>query len=172
MLRHALSTLETDTTINMGFFVHALHHQIAELHQKQVSSYQEKPFVVYRGKVLSTTDFEKRCKKKGGLMSFNNFLSVSKTQGISLGFVKGALGKTDMVGILFKCPLILPYHPLPLPPSRRWVNSRKKKKSSSSCTPSLANPLHQVELTLTSNVDPQLCMLTERIEEETPDFID
>jgi hypothetical protein len=35
-------------------------------------------------------------------MSFNNFLSTSKTQEVSLGFVKGALWKTDTVGILFQ----------------------------------------------------------------------
>ena len=102
MLNRALRTLEADTIINMGFFIRDLHQQIEELHQKQVSNYRGKPFIVYRGQGLSTTDFEKLRKTKGGLMSFNNFLSTSKTREVSLGFAKGALGKTDTVGILFQ----------------------------------------------------------------------
>ena len=42
MLNDALRMLEADTIINMGFFIRDLHHQIEELHQKQVSSYRWK----------------------------------------------------------------------------------------------------------------------------------
>jgi hypothetical protein len=35
-------------------------------------------------------------------MSFNNFLSISKNPDISLRFVRDALTKTDMAGILFQ----------------------------------------------------------------------
>jgi hypothetical protein len=107
MLNRALRNLEGDTIINMGFLIHDLHRQIEGLDKEQVSSYHGKPFFVYRGQGLSTTDFDKLQKTKGGLMSFNNFLSTSKVRDISLGFAKGALGK-------------------------------KKKKSSSPCTPSFA----------------------------------
>jgi tetratricopeptide (TPR) repeat protein len=102
MLNRALRTLEADTIINMGFFIRDLHRQIEQLHQKQVASYRGKPFVVYRGQGLTTTDFEKLVKTKGGLMSFSNFLSTSKNQAVSLEFVEQALAKTDTVGILFK----------------------------------------------------------------------
>ena len=44
MLNDALRMLEADTIINMGFFIRDLHHQIEELHQKQVSSYRRKVF--------------------------------------------------------------------------------------------------------------------------------
>ena len=78
MLNDALRMLEADTIITMGFFIRDLHQQIEELYQKQVSNYRGKPFIVYRGQGLSTTDFEKLRKTKDGLMSFNNFLSTSK----------------------------------------------------------------------------------------------
>ena len=109
MLNDALRMLEADTIINMGFFIHNLHHQIEELHQKQVSSYQGKSFVVYRGQGLSTADFEKLRKTKGGLMSFNNFLSTSKTQHVSLGFAKGAMSEPDTIGILFQISIDLSF---------------------------------------------------------------
>jgi hypothetical protein len=177
MLNEALRILKADIIVNMSFFIRDLHHQIEELHQKQVSSYRGKSLVVYRGQGLSITDFEKLRKTKGGLISFNNFLSTSKTQDVSLGFViSSTFGKTDTVGILFQMSI----------------------DSSVSCTPFASidevsyfqteveilfsmhtvfrigeikqidshNQLYQVELTLTSDDDPQLRILTERIREE------
>jgi hypothetical protein len=77
MLNRALRNLEGDIIINMGFFIHDLHRQIEGLYKTQVSSYRGKSFFVYRGRGLSTTDFDKLQKTKGGLISFNNFLSTS-----------------------------------------------------------------------------------------------
>jgi Tfp pilus assembly protein PilF len=102
MLNRALRTLEGDTIINMGFFIRDLHEQIQQLYQQQVGSYHEKSFTVYRGQGLLKTDFEKLVQTKGGLMSFNNFLSTSTKREVSLDFAKDALTKTNMVGILFK----------------------------------------------------------------------
>jgi hypothetical protein len=102
MLNRALRTLEGDTIINMGFFIRDLHQQIQELHRNQVSTYHGKSFTVYRGQGLLNTDFEKLLKTKGGLMSFNNFLSTSKNQKVSLVFAEGASTNTNMIGILFK----------------------------------------------------------------------
>jgi hypothetical protein len=49
MLNRALRTLESDTIINMGFFIRGLHEQIKQLHQKQITTYHGKSFIVYRG---------------------------------------------------------------------------------------------------------------------------
>ncbi|CAF1156869.1 unnamed protein product [Adineta steineri] len=101
MLNRALRTLDADTIINMGFFIRDLHQQLHQLHEQQLSNYHGEPFFVYRGQGLFKTDFEKLKKTKGGLMSFNNFLSTSTKKDVSLRFAKGALGNPDMVGILF-----------------------------------------------------------------------
>ena len=45
-------------------------------------------FTVYRGQGLSKTDFDQLIKTKGGLMSFNNFLSTSINRKISLEFAE------------------------------------------------------------------------------------
>ena len=166
MLNRALRTLEADTIINMGFFIRDLHHQIEELHQKQVSSYQGKSFIVYRGQGLSTTDFEKLRKTKGGLMSFNNFLSTSKTREVSLGFAKGALGKTDTVGILFQMSIDPSVSSAPFASIKEVSYFKKEEEILFSMHTVFRigeikqidknNPLYQVELTLTSDDDPQL----------------
>ena len=102
MLNRALRTLEGDTIIKMGFFIRDLHLQIEDLYQKQINDYPDKIFVVYRGQGLSNTDFDKLKKAKGGLMSFNSFLSTSRDRDVSLRFAKESLTKTSTVGILFK----------------------------------------------------------------------
>jgi hypothetical protein len=101
MLNRAVRTLDSDTIINMGVFIRDLHQQIHELYQKQASDYRGKSLTVYRGQVLSKANFEKLVEAKGGLMSFNNFLSTSNQRKPSLRFATSASTKTDMVGILF-----------------------------------------------------------------------
>ena len=176
MLNDALRMLEADTIINMGFFIRDLHHQIEQLHQKQVSNYRGKSFIVYRGQGLSTTDFEKLRKTKGGLMSFNNFLSTSKTREVSLEFAQGALGKTDTVGILFQMSIDPSVSSTPFASIKEVSYFKKEEEILFSMHTVFRigeikqidknNPLYQVELTLTSDDDPQLRLLTERIREE------
>ena len=102
MLNGALRMLEAGIIINMGFFIRDLHQQIEELYQQQFNNYRGKPFIVYRGQGLSITDFEKLRKTKGGLISFNNFLSTSKSREVPFDFANIALQNTDTVGILFQ----------------------------------------------------------------------
>ena len=178
MLNRALRNLEADTIINMGFLIRDLHRQIEQLHQKQVSGYRGKTFDVYRGQSLSTTDFDKLRKTKGGLMSFNNFLSTSTKRDVSLGFAKGALGKTDMVGILFQMTINPSVSSAPFAAIREVSYFQTEEEILFSMHTVFRigeikqidsnNPLYQVELQLTSDDDPQLRALTERIREETP----
>ncbi|CAF5165787.1 unnamed protein product [Rotaria sp. Silwood1] len=59
-------------------------------------------FQVFRGQGLSMEDFEKLKKTKGGLMSFNNFLSTSRNREISFNnFARPAALNTNSIGILF-----------------------------------------------------------------------
>ncbi|CAF1498823.1 unnamed protein product [Adineta steineri] len=101
MLNRALRTLDGNIIINMGFFIHDLHQQLNKLHKQQLPSYDGKPFIVYRGQGLLKNDFEKLKKTKGGLMSFNSFLSTTNDRDVSFMYAECALGDPDMVGILF-----------------------------------------------------------------------
>ena len=101
MLNRALRLLEADIIVNMGFFIHDLHQQIQQMHQKQFGKESGGFFYVYRGQGLSTGDFEKLKKTQGGLLSFNCFLSTSKEKEVSLKFVENAAIGKDKVGILF-----------------------------------------------------------------------
>ncbi|CAF1297967.1 unnamed protein product [Didymodactylos carnosus] len=102
MLNRALARSEVDTIIKMGFFIRDLHRHIDELHKKQFASKNaNEKFIVYRGQGMSKEDLEKISKTKGGLISFNNFLSTSKTETVALDFLKHALSIPDRIGVLF-----------------------------------------------------------------------
>ena len=102
MLNRALRMSDVDIIIKMGFFIGDLHRQIEELHKEQFGGHQAgKILTVYRGQGLSKADFQKMKETKGGLMSFNNFLSTSKDRDVSLAFAESNASNPDLVGILF-----------------------------------------------------------------------
>ena len=87
MLNLILRQLKLDIVVKMGFFISDLHRHIAQLHQEQFSGdHSNNVFKVYRGQRMLTTAFEKLQQTKGGLLSFNNFLSTSKDPEVSLLF--------------------------------------------------------------------------------------
>ncbi|CAF4049470.1 unnamed protein product, partial [Rotaria sp. Silwood1] len=104
VLNRGLRLMDVDIILKMGFFIRHLHHRIEKLHHEQQQSKKNviTPFTVFRGQGMSVEVFEKMNQTKGGLMSFNNFLSTSKNRQVSLKFaLAGALKDSNMVGILF-----------------------------------------------------------------------
>ncbi|CAF4105211.1 unnamed protein product, partial [Adineta steineri] len=177
MLNCALRTLDADAIITMGFFMCHLHQQIQQLHQQQFNTDHGEPFIVYRGQGLMKSDFEKLQKTKGGLMSFNNFLSTSKDKAVSLEFAECASTIPDTVGILFIMSIDPCIKSAPFASIQDLsaiedeveilfsmhtifrVGAIKKVDNK--------NQLYQVELKLTSDDDQQLRLLTDRIRKET-----
>ncbi|CAF0806957.1 unnamed protein product [Adineta steineri] len=176
ILNCALRAMEGDTIINMGFFIHDLHQQIQQLHQQQAQSYHGEPFIVYRGQGFMKSDFEKLQKLKGGLMSFNNFLSTSTDKEVSLGFAQGALGNGDIVGILFIMSIDPCIKSTPFASIKEESYFKEEEEILFSMHTVFRvsaikpmdnnNQLYQVELQLTSDDDHQLRLLTDRIREE------
>ncbi|CAF4211601.1 unnamed protein product, partial [Adineta steineri] len=176
MLNCALRTLDANTIINMGFFIHDLHQQIKELHEQQLSNYHNKPFIVYRGQGLSKTDFDKLKNTNGGLMSFNNFLSTSNDQDVSFMFAESASGNTDMMGILFIITIDPSVSSTPFASIDEISNYNTEGEILFSmhtvfrvgAIKQMGNndKLYQVELQLTADNDKQLQRLTECISNE------
>ncbi|CAF1214890.1 unnamed protein product [Adineta steineri] len=176
MLNYALRSMEGDTIIDMGFFIHDLHQQIQQLHQQQVNSYHGKPFIVYRGQGLFKANFEKLQKTNGALLSFNNFLSTSTEQSISLAFAQSALDNVDMIGILFKMLIDPRVKSVPFASIKHtsYYNEEEEILFSMHTVFRVGaikqldsnKELYEVELQLTSDDDQQLRVLTDRIREE------
>ncbi|CAF0922245.1 unnamed protein product [Adineta steineri] len=176
MLNYALRTLDADAIITIGFFISHLHQQIQQLYEQQINSYERKPFLVYRGQGLMKSDFEKLQKAKGGLISFNNFLSTSQDKEVSLEFAECASTKPDTVGILFimfidPCLKSTPFASI----KEESYFKDEKEILFSMHTVFRVNAiqqidnndqLYQVELRSTSDDDQQLRLLTDRIRGE------
>ena len=89
MLNRGLRLLDGDIIVQMGFFISDLHRHIVQLHQEQFGGASSNTiFKVYRGQGMLVTEFEKLQQTKGGLLSFNNFLSTSKKREVSMDFAQ------------------------------------------------------------------------------------
>ena len=101
MLNQALRLLQADVIVTAGFFIHDLHRQIESLHKDQLSHYKGQKFIVYRGQGVSKMDFEKLEKSQGGLLAFNSFISTSREKETAMYFAKKASLDKGKVAILF-----------------------------------------------------------------------
>jgi tetratricopeptide (TPR) repeat protein len=179
MLNRALRNQEVDTIIKMGFFIQDLHRHIEQLHKKQFSNRHRrlKSFTVYRGQSLSKIDFDKLMKTKGGLLSFNNFLSTTKIREVSLDFTRRAIQtNSKSIGVLFKMTINPSVRSTPFASIHKisYYKGSEQEILFSMHTifrigniEQIHNDFWQVELTLTDDNDKQLSVLTEKIREET-----
>ena len=177
LLNNALRMMESNTIINMAFFIRDLNHQIKELHQQQIDSYDGKSFTVYRGQGLSNSDFEKLQKTKGGLMSFNNFVSTSKRREVSLDYADSSSMNTDTIGILFEMTIDPFVSTIPFANVQDVSYYQMEEAEILFSMHTIfrigeinkvhdTKPIYRVELKLTSDDDEQLRALTERMREE------
>jgi tetratricopeptide (TPR) repeat protein len=178
ILNRGLRTMEVDIIIKMGFFVHHLHRHIEKLHQEQYAGdNQWHPFIVYRGQGLTQTDFDQMMKTKGGLVSFNNFLSTSRDRTLSLAFAESNQNNPDSIGVLFQITInpsisLIPFADISVVSHYQTEEEVLFSMHSVFRIGDIKeingnNRLWEVELTLTRDNDPQLSALTEHIREET-----
>ncbi|CAF3877511.1 unnamed protein product [Rotaria sp. Silwood1] len=158
----------------MGFFIRDLHQQIQNLHAKMND--KSGPLTVYRGQGMVKNEFEKMKKSKGGLLSFNSFLSTSTDQKVSLSFARHALENPYAFGILFEMRIepAASSTPFAFLGTISYFCDKEKEVLFSMNTvfrigtmEKIEDRLWRVALTLTSDNDQQLKHLTEHMREET-----
>ncbi|CAF1316949.1 unnamed protein product [Adineta ricciae] len=102
MLNKALRVMDGDVLVQMGFFITDLHRNIEKLHKEQIIDISfSSTFTVYRGQGLPKAEFEELRKAKGGLMSFNNFLSTSTKRDVCLSYAESNADNADFVAVVF-----------------------------------------------------------------------
>ncbi|CAF1076303.1 unnamed protein product [Adineta steineri] len=178
MLNRALKVIDVDIIIRMGFFISDLHRDIQRLHSEQYNNQApSKIFTVYRGQGLSKEDFIEMTQTKGGLLSFNNFLSTSKIRNVSLNFAQKASTNPDLIGVLFVMQINTSYQTTPFASVSNVSCFHTKGEVLFSMhtifrigdiKPIDGNKqLYQVNLILANNNDEDLRNLTNRIRQET-----
>ncbi|CAF1546364.1 unnamed protein product [Adineta ricciae] len=102
MLNRALRVMDGEVITLMGFFISDLHRHVELLHRQQFGDVPSaKSFTVYRAQSLARKDFDELVASKGGLLSFNNFLSTSKNRKVSLFYLPENQKNSDLVNVLF-----------------------------------------------------------------------
>ncbi|CAF1299827.1 unnamed protein product [Adineta steineri] len=178
MLNRALRLMNGDIITHMGFFIGGLHRQIEQLHKEQYAgATAANTFTVYRGQGFSTEDFEKMSKTKGGLISFNNFLSTSMVRKVSLGFAQDATKNPDQVGVLFIMKINPAQSTTPFASIAGISDFQKEEEVLFSMHSVFRiqdikqmggnNRLYEVNLVLTADNDPELSRLTDYIRQES-----
>ena len=184
MLNRALRTMDADLIIKLGFFIKDLHCQIEQLHKEQYSGHKsQKSFLVYRGQGVDKEALQKMIATEGGLLSFNFFLSTSTDSRVAQDFADRVSKSADLVAVIF----VMTIDPTRSTTSFASVIEHSAQKSkeqeilfSMHSIFRIGNirsmdknqHLFQIELTLTSDNDKDLRLLTDRIREETfPDSI-
>ncbi|CAF4166637.1 unnamed protein product, partial [Adineta steineri] len=178
MLNSALRLMDGDIITRMGFFICDLHRQIEQLHQEQYTDTTTvDTFTVYRGQGLSIENFEQMMKTKGGLISFNNFLSTSEDREVSYAFAESNQANPDLVGILF----VMKVDPSQSTSPFASITGISKFQGEEEVLFSMHsvfriqnikqmgenNRLYEVSLTLTADNDPELSKLTDYIRQES-----
>ena len=184
MLNRALRTMDADLIIKLGFFISDLHRQIEQLHTDQFNDKKSKEkFTVYRGQGMAKEDFEKMVATKGGLLSFNCFLSTSRDRRVSLDFAQRAATSSDMIGVLFVMAIDLNRSTTPFASIADvgCYGAQEDEILFSMHTVFTIGDikimrddqrLFQVELILTSDNNNDLRQLTNRIREEIPSHVE
>ncbi|CAF1381202.1 unnamed protein product [Adineta ricciae] len=178
MLNRALRIMDITVVINIGFYIVDLHRQIQELHRKQFHQQDScRQLRLYRGQGLSKADFQQLANIQGGLIAFNSFLSCSEKRDISLNYACQYLSNSDMVGILFVMTVDSNQSTTPFAAVENMgcfqteseilfsMHSVFRIRHFKSIDKN--NRLYEVELTLTSDNDEDLRILTKRIQEDS-----
>lgn len=175
MLNNSLRLMNVSVMIMMGFFITDLHQQIKKLHTEQFgNSSRNSILTLYRGQGMSNEHFQQMSKTKGGLISFNNFLSTSKSRSVSLNFACNARSNPDLIGILFVISIDPAQSTIPFASVNKMsafgdteeevlfsMHSIFRIRDIKSL--SRSNNLYQVDLILTNDNDNDLRAVSERI---------
>ena len=175
MLNRALRLLESDIIVDMGFFIHDLNRQIEQLHDEQVAQYDGSVLMLYRAQRLSTADFEKLKKIKGGLLSFNSFVSTTKDREVAKFIADSSSQAIDGVGILFSMTIDSTLTSTPFADIASLSHFTEAEVLFSMHSVFRVDQvmklddqerLFEVRITLTADDDPQLRLLTSIIDQE------
>jgi tetratricopeptide (TPR) repeat protein len=171
MINKALRTLDVEVITKMGFFMRDLHQEIKQLYSKLD---KRQSFLTYRGQGISNVEFDKIKTNRGGLLSFNNFLSTSTDREVSFAFADSARDNPNLIGIFFHMEIDPSVAPTPFTslnnisyyPAENEILFSMHTIFRIGNIDMIDDRLCQINLTLTSDHDEQLKHLTDYMREK------
>jgi hypothetical protein len=170
-LNRALRTQKTGIIVRMGFYIQDLHRAIERLHKEQQ---HQKKMCVYRGQAMVKTDFEKLQKNQGGLLLFNNFLSSSIDEDVSLLLAESSTLQQNSAGVFFQIEINPSISTIPFASVENTSNHPTENEFLFSMhticriveIKNIKGVVWQVNLTLTDDNDEQMKQITECIRQQ------
>ncbi|CAF2917742.1 unnamed protein product [Rotaria sp. Silwood2] len=167
-LNNALRMQDINMIIKMGFFIRDLHREIKQLHVNKINPGQ---LIVYRGQGMLTNEFEKMKNRKGGLLSFNNFLSTSVEKAVASSLAESNSMATNKIGILFEIEIdtSMSYAPFASVKGLSHFSAEQEILFSMHAVfrigemEETGNNLWKVKLKLTSDIDEELKRVTDSL---------
>jgi tetratricopeptide (TPR) repeat protein len=103
ILNRVQHTHEIDILYKLGFFMKQVNIQLSRLHEEN-ASLMKNISMVYRGKTMSSDEFDALLKDKcGRFLSFSNFLTATTNKEVAVDFVdRRRAMHPDMIGIVFE----------------------------------------------------------------------
>ncbi|UJR21756.1 hypothetical protein I4U23_024831 [Adineta vaga] len=176
MLNRALGLMDGDMIIRMGFFIADLHQYIEKRHREEPSpKFSSQTYTIFRGQGLSKANFEQLVKAKRGLISFNNFLFMTRIYQISFRSAEIAAKSPDFVGVIFVIRIdstqsITPFTSVSDPNSSQSQNEfifsmQAMFRIENIESMDKNNRLYKIILLLIPKNDEHLCLLTQCIQQ-------
>ncbi|UJR06742.1 hypothetical protein I4U23_011031 [Adineta vaga] len=171
MLNRALRTLDIEIIDQMGFYIRDLLEQIKQIY---LETNPKSLFIVWRGQGISIEDFKKLQASQGGLLTFNNFLSTSTERSVSLKFAERARENKEMRAILYQIKIDPSISRTSFANLHNIGSFQDEKEILFSMhtvfrigeMEKISDDICQVHLTLTTDDDPQLRLLTDCMRRE------
>ncbi|CAF3400181.1 unnamed protein product [Rotaria socialis] len=175
IINKALRTQDFDALFAMRFFIRGLHEQLVELHKR---SSDGSILTLYRGQGLFNADFEQLASKQGGLLSINNFLSTTTDPDVANVYVPREDPEKTPVLMIIRAALSksmnVPFADIDAfsqfsGNEKEWLFSMGSVFRIDSLKRQRDDEVWTVELTLTSDKDPQLTQLTDHMRKKLVD---
>jgi tetratricopeptide (TPR) repeat protein len=164
----SLRTQNIEILVRITFMLRHLHKQIEHLHSGQMSSMNSTCFHVYRGQGMERREFDQKVKNQvGSLLSFSSFLSTSRNADVAEIFV--LRNDADSVAVLFditvdgsisRCPFAVILNESAVGDEEEILFSMQSVFRIQTVEEDVQNAIWRVSLSLTSENDQQLHMLT------------
>ena len=169
-VNQALRTQDVEILLKMGFFIQDLHLNIKQRYNEENN---RTPLTLYRGQGLSEINFEKMKNSERGLIGFNSFLSTSRDEDAAKMLADSNQYCPGMVGILFRIDVDTSITSTPFTylgelsqhPDEEEVLFSMHSVFRIGKMRKIQERLWEVNLTLTSDTDPDLMCLTEHLRE-------
>ncbi|CAF0713579.1 unnamed protein product [Adineta steineri] len=98
MLNKALRIQDIDTIYAIRTYIRHLHEQLVQLYSKSDSC---STTTLYRGQLMTNSDFEELKQNQGGLLFFSNFLSFSENLSVAKTFANNNSNDPTKTGVIF-----------------------------------------------------------------------